>query len=160
MSSSTIVDTVGRWGESLDDFSDDEENIVPITEDGDIHLLDIDDVETVITDANEGNGLDVEDDVWSAGVARLGLGNEQPVWGYVGPETEQPVPSYPAYEPPARIMITLQSEATSMRLRTFDPNGFEFSVEAKVRAMMFDHNVEVDVPFFVDARDRESAHLD
>ncbi|KAK8704835.1 hypothetical protein V6N13_048447 [Hibiscus sabdariffa] len=103
MSSSTIVDTVGRWGESLDDFSDDEENIVPITEDGDIHLLDIDDVETVITDANEGNGLDVEDDVWSAGVARLGLGNEQPVWGYVGPETEQPVPSYPAYEPPARM---------------------------------------------------------
>ncbi|KAK8633181.1 hypothetical protein V6N13_014029 [Hibiscus sabdariffa] len=103
MSLSTIVDTVGRWGKSLDDFSDDEENIVPITEDDDIHLLDADDVETVIADANEGNGVDVEDDVWNAAVASLGLRNEQPVWGYVGPETEQPVPSYPAYKPPARM---------------------------------------------------------
>ncbi|KAK8694138.1 hypothetical protein V6N13_071695 [Hibiscus sabdariffa] len=76
MSSSTIADTVGRWGESLDDFSDDEENIVPITEDDDIHLLDADDVETIVADANEGNDLDVEDDVWSAAVARLGLGWE------------------------------------------------------------------------------------
>ncbi|KAK8581322.1 hypothetical protein V6N12_071551 [Hibiscus sabdariffa] len=164
MSSSTIADTVGRWGESLDDFSDDEENIVPITEDDDIHLLDADDVETIVADANGGNDLDVEDDVWSAAIARLGLRNEKPVWGYVGPETEQPVPSYPAYEPPSRMydvnytemrdrehqarvfgsssssnygeldrMISLQSEATSMRVRTFDPNGYEFSVEAMVR---------------------------
>ncbi|KAK8704312.1 hypothetical protein V6N13_047939 [Hibiscus sabdariffa] len=103
MSSSTIADTVGRWGESLDDFSDDEENIVPSTEDDDIHLLDADDVETIVADANEGNDLDVEDDVWSAAIARLGLRNEKPVWGYVGPETEQPVPSYPAYEPPSRM---------------------------------------------------------
>ncbi|KAK8585636.1 hypothetical protein V6N13_050609 [Hibiscus sabdariffa] len=57
MSSSTIADTVGRWGESLDDFSDDEENIVPITEDDGIHLLDADDVETIVADANEGNDL-------------------------------------------------------------------------------------------------------
>ncbi|KAL4285495.1 hypothetical protein GQ457_16G023140 [Hibiscus cannabinus] len=103
MSSSTIADTVGRWGESLDDFSDDEENIVPITEDDDIHLLDTDDVETIVADANGGNDLDVEDDVWSAAIARLGLRNEKPVWGYVGPETEQPVPSCPAYEPPSRM---------------------------------------------------------
>ncbi|KAK9034067.1 hypothetical protein V6N11_050245 [Hibiscus sabdariffa] len=32
--------------------------------------------------ANERNGLDVEDDVWNAVVARLGFGNTQPVWGY------------------------------------------------------------------------------
>ncbi|KAK8604713.1 hypothetical protein V6N13_099644 [Hibiscus sabdariffa] len=103
MSSSTIADTIGRWGESLDDFSDDEESIVPITEDGDIHLLDADDVEIVIAYVNEGNGVDVEDDVWSAAVAGLRLGKEQPIWGYVGPETEQPTPSYLAYEPPARM---------------------------------------------------------
>ncbi|KAK8549017.1 hypothetical protein V6N12_061917 [Hibiscus sabdariffa] len=145
-------------------ISDDKENIVPITEDDDIHLLDADDVETIVADANEGNDLDVEDDVWSAAIARLGLRNEKPVWGYVGPEIEQPVPSYPAYEPPSRMydvnytemrdrehqarvfgsssssnygeldkMISLQSEATSMRVRTFDPNGYEFSVEAMVR---------------------------
>ncbi|KAK9004178.1 hypothetical protein V6N11_001985 [Hibiscus sabdariffa] len=66
----------------------------------DIHLLD---VENIIADANEKIGLDVEDDVWSTAVARLGLGNEQPVWGYVGPQTEQPIPSYPAYEPPTRM---------------------------------------------------------
>ncbi|KAK9008977.1 hypothetical protein V6N11_080453 [Hibiscus sabdariffa] len=103
MSSSTIADTVGRWDESLDDFSDDEENIMPITEDDDIHLLDADDVETIVADANEGNDLDVEDDIWSAVVARVGLRNEKPAWGYVGPEAEQPVPSYPAYEPPSRM---------------------------------------------------------
>ncbi|KAK8562271.1 hypothetical protein V6N13_019702 [Hibiscus sabdariffa] len=88
MSSVTIADSVGRWDESLDDFSDGEENIVPITEDDDIHLFDADDVETIIADANEGNGVDVEDDVWSAAVARFGLGDEQLVLGYVGPETE------------------------------------------------------------------------
>ncbi|KAL4334815.1 hypothetical protein GQ457_07G002760 [Hibiscus cannabinus] len=103
MSSSTIAHTVGRWNESLDDFSDDEENIMPITEDDDIHLLDVVDVGTIIADVNEGIGLDVEDDVWSTAVARLGLGNEQPVWGYVGPQTEQPIPSYLAYEPSARM---------------------------------------------------------
>ncbi|KAK8479288.1 hypothetical protein V6N13_030772 [Hibiscus sabdariffa] len=103
MRSSPDCDTVGRWGESLDDFSDDEENIVPITEDDDVHLLDVDDVEVVMAYASEENGLDVEDDVWSATVARLGLGNTQPVWGYVGPQTEQPVPSYTAYEPPTSM---------------------------------------------------------
>ncbi|KAK8659778.1 hypothetical protein V6N13_029972 [Hibiscus sabdariffa] len=71
--------------------------------DDDIHLLDADDVETIVADANEGNDIDVEDDVWSTAVARLGLRNEKPVWGYVGPETEQPVPSYLAYEPPSRM---------------------------------------------------------
>ncbi|KAK8558576.1 hypothetical protein V6N13_098227 [Hibiscus sabdariffa] len=62
MSSSPDCDTVGRWGKSLD-FSDDEENIVPITEDDDVHLLDADDVEVVMAYASEENGLDVEDDV-------------------------------------------------------------------------------------------------
>ncbi|KAK8675445.1 hypothetical protein V6N13_033511 [Hibiscus sabdariffa] len=63
MSSSIDCDTVGRWSKSLDDFSDDEENIVPITEDDDVHLLVVDDVEAVMADASEENGLDVEDDV-------------------------------------------------------------------------------------------------
>ncbi|KAK8715319.1 hypothetical protein V6N13_042656 [Hibiscus sabdariffa] len=85
MSSSPYCITVGRWGESLDDFSEDEENIVPIMEDDDAHLLDADDVEAVMVDASEENGLDVEDDVWSTAIARLGLGNTQLVWGYVGP---------------------------------------------------------------------------
>ncbi|KAK8493884.1 hypothetical protein V6N13_125886 [Hibiscus sabdariffa] len=71
----------------------------------DVHLLDVDDVETIITDATEENSLDVEDDVWSAVVAMLGLGNDKHAWGYVGLETEQPVLNYPAYEPPARIMM-------------------------------------------------------
>ncbi|KAK9032508.1 hypothetical protein V6N11_056768 [Hibiscus sabdariffa] len=48
---------------TFDDFSEDEENIMPVAEDDDIHLLDVDDVEAVMTDASEGNGLDVEDDV-------------------------------------------------------------------------------------------------
>ncbi|KAK8627480.1 hypothetical protein V6N13_135091 [Hibiscus sabdariffa] len=103
MSSPTIFETVGRWSESLDNFSDDEENIVLIMEDDDIYLLDTDDVETVIAYVNEENGLDVEDDVWSAVVSKLRLGNEQTVCGYVGPEIEQSVPSYPAYEPLARM---------------------------------------------------------
>ncbi|KAK8572636.1 hypothetical protein V6N12_028685 [Hibiscus sabdariffa] len=46
-----------------DVFGEDEENIVPITEDDDIHFSDVDDVEVIMTDASEGNGLDVEDDV-------------------------------------------------------------------------------------------------
>ncbi|KAK9032502.1 hypothetical protein V6N11_056762 [Hibiscus sabdariffa] len=54
-------------------------------------------------DASEENGLDVEDDVWSVAVARLELGNDKPIWGYVGQETKQSVPSYPAYEPPASM---------------------------------------------------------
>ncbi|KAK8489368.1 hypothetical protein V6N11_082698 [Hibiscus sabdariffa] len=90
-------------GESIDDFNDDEETIVPIMEEGDVHLLDVDDIETVIIDETEGNSLDVEDDAWSAPFTRLGLGNDKPDWGYVGPETEQPVPNYPTYELPARI---------------------------------------------------------
>ncbi|KAK8661192.1 hypothetical protein V6N13_052090 [Hibiscus sabdariffa] len=60
-------------------FLDDEENTVPITEDDDVHLLDADDIEAVMADASEKNGLDVEDDVWSTAVARLGVGNTQPV---------------------------------------------------------------------------------
>ncbi|KAK9011898.1 hypothetical protein V6N11_039973 [Hibiscus sabdariffa] len=90
-------------------------------EDDGIHLLDADDVETVIADANEGNGVDVEDDVWSTVVARLGLGNEQPVWGYVGPDTEQPVPSYPAYELPARMYDV---NYTAMRDREHEARVF------------------------------------
>ncbi|KAK8649401.1 hypothetical protein V6N13_130130 [Hibiscus sabdariffa] len=62
------------------------------TEDDDVHLLDVDDVEVVMADASEKNGLDVEDDVWNAAVARLGSGNTQPVWSYVGPQTEQRYP--------------------------------------------------------------------
>ncbi|KAK8660991.1 hypothetical protein V6N13_051893 [Hibiscus sabdariffa] len=103
ISSSPNCDIVGRWDESLDDFNEDEENIVPVSEDDDVHLLDVDDVEAVMTDASEENGLDVEDDVWSVAVARLELGNDKPIWGYVGQETKQSVPSYPAYEPPASM---------------------------------------------------------
>ncbi|KAK8701759.1 hypothetical protein V6N13_020138 [Hibiscus sabdariffa] len=99
MSTSPYCDIVGCWGESLDDFREDEENIVPITKDDDVHLLDVDDVKVVMTYASEGNGMDVEDDFWSVTVTRLGLGNNKPIWGYVGPKTEQLVPSYPAYEP-------------------------------------------------------------
>ena len=79
MSSSVYCETVDRWGESLDDFSEDEENIVPIMEDDDVNLLNTDDVQTVMVEANEGSGMGVEDDVWSATVARLGLGNEDVV---------------------------------------------------------------------------------
>ncbi|KAK8632798.1 hypothetical protein V6N13_073178 [Hibiscus sabdariffa] len=106
MSSLTYSDTaniVGHWGESFDDFSEDEENIVPIMEDDDVHLLDVGDVEIVMTDATEGNGLNVENDVWIMVVARLGLENEHPVLGYVRPETEQLVPNYLAYEPPTHM---------------------------------------------------------
>ncbi|KAK8579347.1 hypothetical protein V6N12_069673 [Hibiscus sabdariffa] len=67
---------------------EDEENIVPVTEDDDVHLLDADDVVAVMTNASEGNGQDVEDDVWSTTVARLGLGNDKLFGGFVGPETE------------------------------------------------------------------------
>ncbi|KAK8712514.1 hypothetical protein V6N13_147753 [Hibiscus sabdariffa] len=88
MSALPDCDIVGRWGESLDDFSEDEENIVPITEDDDVHLLDVDDVEAVMAGASEENSLDVEDDVWNVAVVRLGSGYTQPVWGYDGPHTE------------------------------------------------------------------------
>ncbi|KAK8691974.1 hypothetical protein V6N13_075460 [Hibiscus sabdariffa] len=142
---------VGRWGETLEDFSEDEENIVPITEVDDVCLLDVHDVEIVRTAATTGNGMDVEDDVWDAAVARLGLVNDKSVWGYVEPEPNQSEHNYPAYEPPAHMyevdyaamrdreheardrMVTLQADATSMRVRTFDPNGAEFTVKAKVR---------------------------
>ncbi|KAK8549165.1 hypothetical protein V6N13_063561 [Hibiscus sabdariffa] len=167
---------VGRWGETLDDFSEDEENIVPITEVDDVRLLDVDDVEIVRTVATTGNGMDVEDDVWDAAVAKLGLVNDKHVWGYVEPEHNQSEHNYPAYEPPAHMyevdygamrdreheardrMVNLQADATSMRVRTFDPNGAEFTIEAKVRGMTFDRTVEGIVPFFVDAGDREYAH--
>ncbi|KAK8596453.1 hypothetical protein V6N12_064941 [Hibiscus sabdariffa] len=128
---------VGHWGETLNDFSEDGENIVPITEVDDVRLLDVDDVEIVRTIATAGNGVDVEDDVWDAVVARLGLVNDKSVWGYVEPEPNQLEHIYPAYEPPAHMyedrMVTLQADATSMRVRTFDPNGAEFTVEEKVR---------------------------
>ncbi|KAL4364346.1 hypothetical protein GQ457_04G015270 [Hibiscus cannabinus] len=121
MSASPDCDIIGRWGESLDDFSEDEENIVPITEDDDVHLLDVDDVEAVMADASEKNGLDVEDDVWNAAVARLGLGNTQPVWGYVGPQIEQSVPSYTAYEPPTSMYDV---DYTAMRDREHEARVF------------------------------------
>ncbi|KAK8589971.1 hypothetical protein V6N12_024358 [Hibiscus sabdariffa] len=76
----TVVDAgVGRGMNFHAGIGDSEENIMFITEDHDVHLLDDDDddVETVIAYANERNGLDVEDDVWSVAIARLGLGNEQ-----------------------------------------------------------------------------------
>ncbi|KAK8510049.1 hypothetical protein V6N13_118589 [Hibiscus sabdariffa] len=57
MSASPDCDIVGHWGESLDDFSEDEENIVPITEDDDVHLLDVDDVEAVMADASLGQEI-------------------------------------------------------------------------------------------------------
>ncbi|KAK8480843.1 hypothetical protein V6N13_056991 [Hibiscus sabdariffa] len=118
MSASPDCDIVGCWGESLDDFSEDEENIVPITEDDDVHLLD---VEVVMADASEKNGLDVEDDVWNAAVARLGSGNTQLVWGYVGPQIEQPVPSYTAYEPPTSMYDV---DYTTMRDREHEARVF------------------------------------
>ncbi|KAK8540224.1 hypothetical protein V6N12_046513 [Hibiscus sabdariffa] len=109
-----------------------------------------------------GNGMVIEDDVWNVVVARLGLINDKPVWGYVEPEPNQPERNYPAYEPPTHMyedrMVTLQADATSMRVRTFDPNGAEFTVEAEVRGMMFDRTVKELVLLFVDAGDRESAH--
>ncbi|KAK8530888.1 hypothetical protein V6N13_030819 [Hibiscus sabdariffa] len=67
---------VGRWGKTLDDFSEDEEIIVPITGNDDVHLLDADDVDIVRTVKTKGNGLDVEDDLWVVDVARLKLVNE------------------------------------------------------------------------------------
>ncbi|KAK8549167.1 hypothetical protein V6N13_063563 [Hibiscus sabdariffa] len=121
MSSSRFSDTVGRWCESLGDFRGDEEIFVPITEEDDVHLLYADDVEIVILDAIEGNGLDVEDDVWSTVVARLGLGNDKSNWGYVRPENEQPILSYPAYELPARMYVV---DYTAMRDREHEARVF------------------------------------
>ncbi|KAK8486839.1 hypothetical protein V6N11_063226 [Hibiscus sabdariffa] len=121
MSASPYCDIVVRWGESLDDFSEDEGNIVPITENDDVHLLDVDDVEVVMADASEKNGLDVEDDVWNAAVARLGSGNMQHVWGYIGPQTEQPVSSYTTYEPPTSMYDV---DYTAMRDREHESRVF------------------------------------
>ncbi|KAK8540223.1 hypothetical protein V6N13_048677 [Hibiscus sabdariffa] len=50
-----------------------------------------------------GNGMVIEDDVWNVVVARLGLINDKPVWGYVEPEPNQPERNYPAYEPPTHM---------------------------------------------------------
>ncbi|KAK8690905.1 hypothetical protein V6N13_074431 [Hibiscus sabdariffa] len=61
---------IGRWGETLEDFIEDEESIVSITKDGGVHLLNDDDIDIVRTVATEGNGLDVEDNVWVAVAAR------------------------------------------------------------------------------------------
>ncbi|KAK8648303.1 hypothetical protein V6N13_129061 [Hibiscus sabdariffa] len=99
MCSSTFSDIIGRKSESLDDFSADEENIVHITKKYDVHLLDVDDVETIITNATKGNGFNVEGDVWSLDVARLGLRNDKLDWGYVEREIKQPVPNYSTYVP-------------------------------------------------------------
>ncbi|KAK8698748.1 hypothetical protein V6N13_114855 [Hibiscus sabdariffa] len=77
---------VGRWGESLDDFSEDDENVVPITKDDEFELLDAGDVNILRTSVVEGNDLDVEDDVWAAAVARLGLVEDPIVWGFVQTE--------------------------------------------------------------------------
>ncbi|KAK8716867.1 hypothetical protein V6N13_044160 [Hibiscus sabdariffa] len=77
---------VGRWGESLDDFSENDENIVPITEDDEFELLDADDVNILRTAAVKGNDLDMEDDVWATAVARLGLVEDPIVWGFVQTE--------------------------------------------------------------------------
>ncbi|KAK8622977.1 hypothetical protein V6N13_117874 [Hibiscus sabdariffa] len=87
----------------LGENCEDEENIVPMMKDDDVHLLDGDDVETGMTDMTKENGLGVEDDVWSTAVARLVLENEKHVWGYVGSETDQLVPIYPTYKPPTRM---------------------------------------------------------
>ncbi|KAK8978643.1 hypothetical protein V6N11_055629 [Hibiscus sabdariffa] len=92
-----------------------------VTEDDDVHLLDADDVEVVMTDGSEGNGLDVEDDVWSAVVARLGFGNDKSIWDYVGLETEQPISNYPAYEPPASMYDV---DSTTMRDREHEAHVF------------------------------------
>ncbi|KAL4291656.1 hypothetical protein GQ457_14G018180 [Hibiscus cannabinus] len=122
---------VGRWGETLDGFSDDEENIVPITEVDDVCLLDVDDVEIVRTAATTGNGMDVEDDVWDAAVARLGLVNDKSVWGYVEPEPNQSEHNYPAYEPPAPIRPCLahmyEVDYVAMRDREHEARVFASS---------------------------------
>ena len=95
---------IGRWGETLNDFSEDEENIVDITKDDDVNLLDVDDVDIVRTTATNGSGLDIENDVWEAAVARLGLVNEEPpIWGYVQSMPNQSEVNYPAYEPPVHM---------------------------------------------------------
>ncbi|KAL4311551.1 hypothetical protein GQ457_01G006780 [Hibiscus cannabinus] len=63
MSSSTYSDTaniVGRWRESLDNSSEDEENIVPMMKDDDVHLLNDDDVEIVMTYVTKENGLELK----------------------------------------------------------------------------------------------------
>ncbi|KAK9046210.1 hypothetical protein V6N11_052106 [Hibiscus sabdariffa] len=59
---------------------------VGTSEDDDVHLLDVDDVDILKIVTTEGNSLNVEDDVWIAVVARLGLVNEQLVWGFVQTE--------------------------------------------------------------------------
>ncbi|KAK8609088.1 hypothetical protein V6N13_025395 [Hibiscus sabdariffa] len=125
--------------ESLDGFRDDEENIVPITKKDDVHLLDVDDVEIVITNATEGNCLDVEDDVWSAAVSRLGLENDKSVWDYVGPETEQPIPNYPAYEPPSHMYDV---NYTAIRDREYEARVFGSSSSSNYGELVLEAHFE------------------
>ncbi|KAK8652533.1 hypothetical protein V6N13_126564 [Hibiscus sabdariffa] len=115
MSASPDCDIVGSWGESLDDFSEDEENIVPITEDDDVHLFDVDDV---MADASEKNGLDVEDDVWNAAVARLGSGNTQPVWVTLDhrPSNRYPVIQLMNLQPACMMWTILQCGIENTKL--------------------------------------------
>ncbi|KAK8695935.1 hypothetical protein V6N13_001077 [Hibiscus sabdariffa] len=153
---------VGHWGETLNDFSEDGENIVPITEVDDVRLLDVDDVEIVRTIATAGNGVDVEDDVWDAVVARLGLVNDKSVWGYVEPEPNQLEHIYPAYEPPAHMYevnyAAMRDREHEVRIfasssaSNYDELELKALFEKKKDAqMMFDHTVEGLVLFFVDA---------
>ncbi|KAK8690939.1 hypothetical protein V6N13_074463 [Hibiscus sabdariffa] len=60
-------------------FTEDEENISNI-EDDDIDLLDTNDVDLVRTIVVDGHGLNVEDDVLGAIVARLRLVDGQSIW--------------------------------------------------------------------------------
>ncbi|KAE8673565.1 Syntaxin-51 [Hibiscus syriacus] len=58
---------VGRFGESLVEFSEDDEDIVPLVDDDDTTLVDESDIVEAVS---EGQGLDVEADVWEATVSR------------------------------------------------------------------------------------------
>ncbi|KAK8503040.1 hypothetical protein V6N12_000358 [Hibiscus sabdariffa] len=109
--------------------------------DDDIHLLDVDDVEVVMADANERNGLDVEDDVWNATIARLRSGNTQPVWGYVGPQTEQSIPSYTAYEPPTSMY---DMDYTTMRDREHEARVFGCSSSSNYGELSNSHRIFLD----------------
>ncbi|KAK8623146.1 hypothetical protein V6N13_118037 [Hibiscus sabdariffa] len=68
--------------------------------------------------------MDVEDDVWDAAVARLGLVNDKSVWGYVEPEPNQSEHNYPAYEPPAHMY---EVDYAAMRDREHEARVFASS---------------------------------
>ncbi|KAK8596455.1 hypothetical protein V6N13_001079 [Hibiscus sabdariffa] len=104
---------VGRWCKTLDDFSEDDENSVSITEVDDVRLLDVNDVEIVRTAATTGNGMDVEDDVWDAPVARLGLVNDKPVWVMLNQST---IIQLMNLQPTCKRWTMLQCEIGSMKL--------------------------------------------